>query len=97
MKKNITILLAAISVIFSAVEVKAQNVQLHYDMGRNCATSTVEMFRADEAAVMGKSKEYQRMGESESKSWNRSGTFMQLCKQGISCNAYCGCEMDILN
>ena len=49
MKKNITILLAAISVIFSAVEVKAQNVQLHYDMGRNCATSTVEMFRADGA------------------------------------------------
>ena len=47
MKKNITILLAAISVIFSAVEVKAQNVQLHYDMGRNCSTSTVEMFRAD--------------------------------------------------
>lgn len=49
MKKNIIILLAAISVIFSAVEVKAQNVQLHYDMGRNCATSTVEMFRADGA------------------------------------------------
>ena len=49
MKKNITILLAAISVIFSAVEVKAQNVQLHYDMGRNCSTSTVEMFRADGA------------------------------------------------
>ena len=49
MKKNITILLAAISVIFSAVEAKAQNVQLHYDMGRNCATSTVEMFRADGA------------------------------------------------
>lgn len=49
MKKNITILLAAISVIFSAVQAKAQNVQLHYDMGRNCTTSTVEMFRADGA------------------------------------------------
>ena len=59
------ILLAVIS-FFSALEVNAQNVQLHYDIGRSCATSTVEMFRADEAAVMGKSKEYQRMGESES-------------------------------
>lgn len=42
------ILLAVIS-IFSALEVNAQNVQLHYDIGRSCATSTVEMFRADGA------------------------------------------------
>lgn len=26
---------------------EAQNIQLHYDIRRNCATSTVEMFRAD--------------------------------------------------
>jgi hypothetical protein len=39
-----TIMLAAIS--FGA---NAQNVQLHYDLGRNCATTTVEMFRADNA------------------------------------------------
>ena len=32
---------------FFAVESKAQNVQLFYDAGRNCATSTVEMFRPD--------------------------------------------------
>ena len=30
-----------------AAKVEAQNIQLHYDMRRNCATSTVEMFRAD--------------------------------------------------
>lgn len=47
MKNGLIFLAIAVSVIFSAVEVKAQNVQLHYDMGRNCATSTVEMFRAD--------------------------------------------------
>ena len=34
---------------FFAVESKAQNVQLFYDAGRNCATSTVEMFRPDAA------------------------------------------------
>lgn len=28
-------------------KVQAQNIQLHYDIRRNCATSTVEMFRAD--------------------------------------------------
>lgn len=49
MKNGLIFLAIAVSVIFSAVEVKAQNVQLHYDMGRNCATSTVEMFRADGA------------------------------------------------
>lgn len=30
-----------------AAKVGAQNIQLHYDIRRNCATSTVEMFRAD--------------------------------------------------
>ena len=33
--------------MFKAFETKAQNVQLFYDAGRNCATSTVEMFRPD--------------------------------------------------
>lgn len=28
-------------------ETKAQNIQMHYDMGRNVATTTVEMFRPD--------------------------------------------------
>lgn len=40
-------LLVAIFAIFAPVVVKAQNVQLFYDTGRNCATSTVEMFRPD--------------------------------------------------
>lgn len=43
------ILTAVIAMIACSFESKAQNVQLHYDMGRNCATSTVEMFRADGA------------------------------------------------
>ena len=30
-----------------AVESIAQNIQLHYDFGRNAATTTVEMFRPD--------------------------------------------------
>ena len=34
---------------FFAVEAAGQNVQLHYDLGRGCATTTVEMFRADGA------------------------------------------------
>lgn len=38
---SIVLLLAAISPL------KAQNVQLLYDTGRNCVTSTVEMFRPD--------------------------------------------------
>ena len=33
--------------MLKAFETKAQNVQLFYDAGRNCATSTVEMFRPD--------------------------------------------------
>lgn len=34
---------------FFALEASAQNVQLHYDLGRSCATTTVEMFRPDGA------------------------------------------------
>lgn len=48
MKKIYTIVLFA--ALFSAVfsgKAQAQNIQLHYDFGRNCATSTIEMFRPD--------------------------------------------------
>ena len=36
-------------VLFTALaaKVEAQNIELHYDIRRNCATSTVDMFRAD--------------------------------------------------
>ena len=37
----------AVLLLASAAKVEAQNIQLHYDVRRNCATSTVEMFRAD--------------------------------------------------
>ena len=33
--------------LFEINQAKAQNVQLLYDAGRGCATSTVEMFRSD--------------------------------------------------
>lgn len=46
MKKLLMILFVAFA-MFKAFETKAQNVQLFYDAGRNCATSTVEMFRPD--------------------------------------------------
>lgn len=36
-----------ITMILATMLAKAQNVQLHYDFGRNCATSTVEMFKPD--------------------------------------------------
>ena len=39
-------LLFVLFMTFTA-KVEAQNIQLHYDVRRNCATSTVEMFRAD--------------------------------------------------
>ena len=32
---------------FSVISATAQNVQLHFDLGRNAATTTVEMFRPD--------------------------------------------------
>lgn len=37
----------AILMTLPALRISGQNVQLHYDFGRNCATSTVEMFRPD--------------------------------------------------
>lgn len=39
------ILIAVITLFIS--DATAQNIQLHYDLGRNAATSTVEMFRPD--------------------------------------------------
>lgn len=46
MKKLFTILLVDFA-LMNATSVKAQNIQLFYDVGRGCATSTVEMFRPD--------------------------------------------------
>lgn len=37
----------ATTLICTSIVAKAQNVQLFYDFGRNCVTSTVEMFRPD--------------------------------------------------
>ena len=48
MKKTILTLIAAIALSMGLYEANAQNVQLHYDMGRGCTTSTVEMFKADD-------------------------------------------------
>ena len=45
MKKILVFLLTALT--FSMTEVKAQNIQVMYDTGRGCVTSTVEMFRPD--------------------------------------------------
>ena len=39
--------LMAMLMTLPALRISGQNVQLHYDLGRNCATSTVEMFRPD--------------------------------------------------
>ncbi|MBR5133735.1 MAG: DUF5020 family protein [Alistipes sp.] len=47
MKRFIPICMAFVAAIFVAVPAKAQDVQLFYDTGRNCATSTVEMFHPD--------------------------------------------------
>ena len=46
MKRSILVLLVAM-LFTAASNVMAQNVQLHYDFGRNAATTTVEMFRPD--------------------------------------------------
>ena len=43
MKKVLTI----VAILAGAVCASAQNIQLHYDIGRECATTTVEMFRPD--------------------------------------------------
>lgn len=47
MKRLCSILAASVLSLSAALHVQAQNVQLHYDMGRGCVTSTVEMFRPD--------------------------------------------------
>ena len=49
MKKTIiSFLLFFCSILLSGFnKVQAQNIQLFYDAGRGCATSTVEMFRPD--------------------------------------------------
>ncbi|MBQ5880391.1 MAG: DUF5020 family protein, partial [Bacteroidaceae bacterium] len=40
-------LVAVVLFVALVAKVEAQNIQLHYDIRRNCATSTVELFRAD--------------------------------------------------
>lgn len=51
MKKTILTLIAAIALSMGLYEANAQNVQIHYDMGRGCTTSTVEMFKADDGGL----------------------------------------------
>lgn len=46
MKRSILALFVAM-LLSVASNIMAQNVQLHYDFGRNAATTTVEMFRPD--------------------------------------------------
>ena len=46
MKKLTLLLLMAFTAVMTD-EIKAQNIQLLYDTGRGCVTSTVEMFRPD--------------------------------------------------
>ena len=46
MKRLSVFIVIALSLI-QTIEIKAQNIQLLYDTGRNCVTSTVEMFRPD--------------------------------------------------
>lgn len=48
MKKFIARWLAAFFLTFVSFVTCAQNIQLHYDLGRNSLTSTVEMFRPDD-------------------------------------------------
>ncbi|MBR5206682.1 MAG: DUF5020 family protein [Alistipes sp.] len=45
--KKFILMLAAVTGLLAVQSAKAQNLQLFYDTGRNCATSTVEMFRPD--------------------------------------------------
>lgn len=48
MKRTTAIVAAAVIAMTSAAtRADAQNVQLHYDLGRNALTSTIEMFRPD--------------------------------------------------
>lgn len=44
---NIIFSVLAMVLIIVPTRASAQNVQLHYDLGRNAATTTVEMFRPD--------------------------------------------------
>lgn len=44
---NSRFFVAVVLFVALAAKMQAQNIQLHYDVRRNCATSTVEMFRAD--------------------------------------------------
>ena len=44
---NLKIFVAVLLFLALVAKSGAQNIQLHYDIRRNCATSTVEMFRAD--------------------------------------------------
>ena len=45
MKKILVFVLMMLT--FAQTELKAQNIQVLYDTGRGCVTSTVEMFRPD--------------------------------------------------
>ena len=45
--KRFFLILVAMAALCAIESAKAQNLQLLYDTGRNCATSTVEMFRPD--------------------------------------------------
>ena len=47
MKKLFSVLFPAIMLLAAATNAQGQNLQLHYDLGRNSATTTVEMFRPD--------------------------------------------------
>ena len=47
MNRLLSLLAVATMCFATAFEAKGQNLQLHYDLGRNSATTTVEMFRAD--------------------------------------------------
>ena len=42
-------ILAVLVLMFVSINAFGQNIQLHYDFTRKCATSTIEMFRADKA------------------------------------------------
>ena len=47
MKRILFVLIVSLAACFNIQQAKAQNVQLLYDTGRGCVTSTVEMFRPD--------------------------------------------------
>ena len=47
MKRLVPAIILAAMMAIASHEAKAQNLQLHSDLGRNVATTTVEMFRAD--------------------------------------------------